>query len=271
MSFVAVPDTIREDERLAGLSDRALAFFLMLLAQVDAHGRIGASPKLLNATVWPLRERSATETAKALEECRVAGVLGVFEADGLAWIQVDGWDQNYQPVGANRAKRPRSRYPDPIAMGSRPDRDLNDAGSRPDREAIAQVGGGVDEVQVQVQVEGEPERETKPRGGPAAELWNRRWLEHRGEPYSWTTSGTADGVALARCLKAAGGDLGELDRRIVRMLTSTDQWLAQNASPRILHSRWNQLAVEFRPLSKADKNSLPTPRGKAVAEFFRNA
>lgn len=114
--------------------------------------------------------------------------------------------------------------------------------------------------------DGEPER--KGRGGtPSTHLWDRLWLEHRGAKFEWIQ---ADLTAIAKATKLAGGDLAELERRTVRLLTSSDLWLAQNASPRILHSRWNQLAVEFRPLSKAEKNSIPTAKSKAIVDLYRN-
>lgn len=122
MSFVALPDTTRTDAALNSLSDRAGFFFVLLLTQVDAWGRIDANAKVLNGTVWPMRDRSAAETQKCLDECAKAGVLTLHEQDGLRWVQIQGWEARYRQVGAAKSKRPKSLYPDfqgrPIGMGS---------------------------------------------------------------------------------------------------------------------------------------------------------
>lgn len=157
MSFVAIPDTINVDERLAAISERAELFFRSLLTIVDAHGRVTANPKALNGLVWPLRERSAKDTERALTECEEAKLVSVYEHEGVRWVQVERWDDLFQQVGANKSKRPKSRYPDrdQIAMASRSQRDQI--------EQVDEVGTGTG-----TGTEGEPERETQSR--PALSL-----------------------------------------------------------------------------------------------------
>jgi hypothetical protein len=116
MSFVAIPDTVREDEAINSLSDRAHRFWSMLLPQVDAWGRITANPELLRSYVWPLTGRTAAETEKALSECAKVGLLTVNKTDAAHWTQILKWDETYRPVGAAPSKRPKSRYPDTPAL-----------------------------------------------------------------------------------------------------------------------------------------------------------
>lgn len=47
---------------------------------------------------------------------------------------------------------------------------------------------------------------------------------------------------MAKALRLADGNPQEVQARTARLLESGDAWLAANASPGILVSRWNQLA-----------------------------
>ena len=95
-----------------------------------------------------------------------------------------------------------------------------------------------------------PPRVSKPRKaavGPNADLirhWEQEWPRTRmGQEWAWTPK---EAVGVANALKLAHGDVGEVRNRMTRLLESPDAWLAANASPTTLVSRWNQLAVSVR-------------------------
>ncbi len=91
------------------------------------------------------------------------------------------------------------------------------------------------------------------RGGNAlTELWEKLWNAERPEPWRWTMP--RDATLLAKALKEhAAGDMDTLGLKIQAMLRSSDQWIARNASPGLLVSKWNQIGMETRPLSASEK------------------
>jgi len=80
--------------------------------------------------------------------------------------------------------------------------------------------------------------------GPLAEAiraFEEVYVQARGFPFVFSQK---HAVAIQRCLKAAGGDLGEVLRRArVLIETPPNDWYAQNATPAILFSHWNELAT----------------------------
>jgi hypothetical protein len=113
MSFVAIPDSVSEDVSVNALSNLAFRFWAMLLPQVDAWGRISASPEILRGKVWPLTGRSTAETERCLKECAEHGLLRIHVEGALSWIQIQSWDETYRQVGRAPSNRPKSRFPDP--------------------------------------------------------------------------------------------------------------------------------------------------------------
>ena len=89
-----------------------------------------------------------------------------------------------------------------------------------------------------------PSRPRKAPTGPQADRmrhWEAEWARTRlGQTWTWQTK---DAVAMAKAVKLAGQDPLEVDRRATRLLEDPDPWRAREASPSILLSRWNQLAV----------------------------
>lgn len=75
------------------------------------------------------------------------------------------------------------------------------------------------------------------------------------------TFSTADGVAVSWMLKQ--GDEQEVRRRMTAMLEDPDAWIAKNASPSMLRSKWNAYAVAVRAHSHAGGKSPD------MAEVFR--
>lgn len=105
-------------------------------------------------------------------------------------------------------------------------------------------------------------------GTPLTRMWDEHWLRTRGVPFGWQT---ADAVAIAKCSKLAGGSEPEVERRMIALLESPDPWLASNATPRILLSRWNTFAVRIVPLSKTEQSlrDYQAGVGRDDAEFWR--
>lgn len=111
-AFTPLFRSTRTDRAIAALSDRAARLWFMLLAQLDAHGRIGADIDILNADVWPLQRRSEHETQVSLNECIAQGLVELHELDGRRWFQVPRWDDTYGAIGRNKDK-PASEFPAP--------------------------------------------------------------------------------------------------------------------------------------------------------------
>ena len=110
-------------------------------------------------------------------------------------------------------------------------------------------------------------RAAKPRKeptGPQADCirwWDAEWARTRlGTEWSWNSR---EAAAVAKCLKRAKGDAAEVQARMTRLLEHGDRWMAENAMPSILDSRWNQLAVEIVPARKKSHAA------QALEEFER--
>lgn len=87
----------------------------------------------------------------------------------------------------------------------------------------------------------------------AVDGWTRLWEETRGTPYVWTPK---DLHFVKLGFKLAGSSWMYLDRARRLLLNPPSVWYAQNASPCLLYSRWNQLAAEVRPVSRDERNLL---------------
>lgn len=100
------------------------------------------------------------------------------------------------------------------------------------------------------------ERVRRRPSGPhqeAVDGWTRLWEETRGEPYVWTPR-EQHFVKLG--LKLAGTTWAYLNRARTLLLSPPNVWYAQNASPCLLYSRWNQLAVTVKKQSVDERNLL---------------
>lgn len=139
----------------------------------------------------------------------------------------------------------------------RPDNALSPSEAEADTEADADSVPSTEPARVK------PARASKPRSpatGPQADRirhWEAEWARTRlGQPWAWQPK---DAVGVSKAIKLAGTDGFEVDRRATRLLESSDPWLAANASPALLASRWNQLAVDVT------SNGVPSePKGFAT-------
>ena len=90
--------------------------------------------------------------------------------------------------------------------------------------------------------------------GPLADAiraWDAAWLRARACRYVWSPK---DATLMAKALRMADGSVGGVAQRIERLLDDEDAWVARNASPGLLVSRWNQLAL---PVPKKPKVGTP--------------
>lgn len=113
-----------------------------------------------------------------------------------------------------------------------------------------------------------PLRSKKPRApasGPNAECirhWEAEWARTRmGARFRVTP---ADGVAVAWMLEDA--DPPEVFRRMTAMLEDAEPWIAKNASPRTLRSKWDAYATATPGAITRPKPPPETPDESALRE-----
>lgn len=115
--WTAIHATWRDDERMQALgSDHAArSFFLLLLLQVDEHGRACGSPAFLRSRVWPLMA-SLEETIAAIDACVRVRLVELYEANGKTYLHVPDWEEHAGSHG-KRSHRHNSEFPAPPAQG----------------------------------------------------------------------------------------------------------------------------------------------------------
>lgn len=94
-----------------------------------------------------------------------------------------------------------------------------------------------------------PRGARKPPTGPVADTirhWESEWSRTRLG--TRCTIDTSAGVAAAWMVKQSGG-AEDARRRITAMLEDGDSWIAQNATLRLLRSKWDRYAVTILPRS----------------------
>lgn len=249
--------SVRHSGKLADLpDDHCRLFYFMLLAQCDAWGRVDGRTRVLNAEVWPLLGKSAIQTECCLSELYVHQLVALYCDDkGRSWVQIPDWEDKAGSVG-KRDHRKESRFPAPdetlraIPGQGGPVR-ANAGQTGPDRaipracSAIARARSPQPKPKPEIEPKPQPELEPEPqlatlargRGNTLTRKWDELWnREHLGEPFAWVK---ADAIALAHCLKLAGGDEAELFRRMEAIACDPDDWVQKNLNPRLLLKRWN--------------------------------
>lgn len=261
MSFVALPDTITEDEALAGLSGWGFRFFINLLARVDAWGRFSANPEILRGAVWPLSGRGAAETLAALEECGKAGLLTVYRGTTGSWVQVEAWDETYRQVGSAPSRRPKSRYPIPDAArlvcgGSTSVSGGSTSGLQLSGAMRCDDGAVSDARAHEPPPEAPKAKRTRPPNDYEA-AWNVAWEDVFSEPFVWSRT---HATAIAELGGRPGVTPAEITRRTRKLLRSDDQWDAKNRTPRYLLDKWGRWAAEKEPEpAPPETSTTPVP------------
>lgn len=95
----------------------------------------------------------------------------------------------------------------------------------------------------------------KHASGPHQELidhWSSLWRVTRGTDWTWQGR---DLRAVRQMLLLGHGDPEPAIRRMERLLRNPPSfWYAQEASPFLVWSRWNNLEVEVRRVPQAERN-----------------
>jgi hypothetical protein len=98
-------DGILRSERVDQLSESAELFYRRLMSVVDDFGRYYASPKLLRADCYPLKEDKAGLAVEAwLQECQAAELVRVYAVEGKQYVQLEDFGQR---------NRSASKFPEP--------------------------------------------------------------------------------------------------------------------------------------------------------------
>ncbi len=101
-----------------------------------------------------------------------------------------------------------------------------------------------------------PAKTQKRPSGPhqaAVDGWTRLWEETRGSCFAWTPRALR---AVKTGLALAGGDPQLfLDRARDLLFDPPTQWYAQNASPCLLASKWNELSFRIVRQCRDTKNA----------------
>lgn len=84
-----------DSEAVNALSVHAERFFVRLIMKADDYGRLTANPKLLRAMLYPLTFDTLTEkdVTGYLDECKAAGLLSTYEADGKLVLEIRRFNQ----------------------------------------------------------------------------------------------------------------------------------------------------------------------------------
>lgn len=91
-------------------SDTNRLFYLLLLTQADAWGRIEDDAETLNLSVWPGLDKSEKATEAAIEDLSAQGLALRCQSQSLRWLQVVSWEEH---SGKHRGGNPGgSRFPE---------------------------------------------------------------------------------------------------------------------------------------------------------------
>lgn len=259
--YAALFRSVTTSEKLADLpSDTERLFFDWLLTCVDDWGRATASPRKLNATVWPLLGKTVERTEQALESLRVAGLVAIYPSEDGPFVQILDHEDKAGAVGKKDHRR-ASHWPETA--------DLAPLG--PGWPAMAQAGpgwpsrtgacarpcargsssesesGSSSSSESESEPRAAPKASRKPKKEPPKEPADRRLVSDywcgafqraRGAAYAW--QGGTDGGHLTRVLALAQGDVAEVQRRIDRFLA--DSFWGGKADFGKFVSQWNAMA-----------------------------
>lgn len=104
-----------DSERVDSLSWQAEVLFTRLIMKADDWGRYTAHPKLLKASLFPLKDGvREPDISRWLAECEAAGMIRLYhDGDGCgqkSFLEILKWRQQVRAAA--------SRYPDPPAPGT---------------------------------------------------------------------------------------------------------------------------------------------------------
>lgn len=97
-----------DSEKVNTLSWQAEVFFYRLMMKADDHGCYHANPKLVRASLFPLRLDSIREAdiSRWLQECEQSSLIVIYEVDSKPYLQIDNFGQ--------RLRTKKMRFPHPV-------------------------------------------------------------------------------------------------------------------------------------------------------------
>lgn len=123
-------------EKIDSLSIGAEVFFVRLIMKADDFGLYPANPKFLRSTLFPLKEISESDVLKWLDECRVSGVISLYQNDGKQYLQILNFEQ--------RLRLQKAKYPMPdqcqtndsqLTDNGRPETKRNEEETKPNQKS----------------------------------------------------------------------------------------------------------------------------------------
>lgn len=91
-------------ESIDNLSEGAEVFFTRLIMKADDYGCYYGNPKLLNSTLFPLRNYSQDKVAKWKDECVKAGVIEAYKSDGKEYLHIPNFGQRLRTMNSKFPK-----------------------------------------------------------------------------------------------------------------------------------------------------------------------
>jgi len=231
--YAALFSSISTSVRLADLPDHATRlFYTWLLPHCDAWGRSTASPRVLNARVWPLVGETPEHVEAILGHLEAAGLVEVHKDTGGDWLQVPDWEEKSGALGRIDRRGPPEWGPPgvvPEGSGSGPARGRGRASPL----LSSSLSESTEETKTKTRARGKPTTVQ----AELVEWWCACWKHYRETDYSPQTK---DFVIAAKLLKLASVD--EIRSRACNLLESEDKFYIKAADLPLLHSQWNKLA-----------------------------
>lgn len=92
-------------DKIDSLSQGAEVFFTRLIMKADDFGFYHGGAKILNSTLFPLKDYENKEVAGWLAECVAVGIIFKYSVDGKDYVQIIDFDQ--------RLRQMKSKFPPP--------------------------------------------------------------------------------------------------------------------------------------------------------------
>jgi hypothetical protein len=101
-----INDSICSRKDIAGLSDAAEVLYFRLKVNADDYGRFYGDAEIIESKCFCKKKRTPVDVAESIYELEDAGIIQLYIADGIEYLQLLDWDER-----SIRAKN--SKYPNP--------------------------------------------------------------------------------------------------------------------------------------------------------------
>lgn len=116
-----LPKSLATDLRTTEVDDRALLLYVLLLPHADVDGRISGHPRVVRATVLPLREGwTDPDVEAALNELHEAKLIELYAVDGERFVQYPGWKKMQSGLRSDREAQSEIPPPPGVFQGVSP-------------------------------------------------------------------------------------------------------------------------------------------------------